>query len=455
MHLTFQKTITVVVIVGFFSISSFSQKDNQPFAKNKTTVELLDSLWQNPTSFFNINDPNWVALCTNLNHFSIDDLNFISDEIFIDDNAQIHNEATADQGTLGKMNKRSNKKKTKKFDTKMSKDFRNLDKYPNHKVVLIEGDSWMEYPLFLKDIADYLMKNDNLAIYSMASGGDWISNMISSGAYQEKYLSLKPDVFIISGGGNDILDEQNIKSFVNIDPIDKNDEFLNNYRKYVILRRNSKPIPMCNSSYCPIEYHDYEDEMQSLNKNVNQENLEHIINGRRYLNKNYYRWLVSLKLEYKMLITSLKKIDPEHFKKLMIITQGYDYAIPNDKHRLGVSLLLENGKWIKKPLDAIGITDKQIQQDIVMTLIFDFNEMLIELGKESSNIYHIDSREFTNYLEVKDNKQPGDYWFDELHPKSQVFKQIADGYQALIFNQFVEPHKVVNVVEYHKSKENY
>ena len=31
----------------------------------------------------------------------------------------------------------------------------------------MEGDSWFEYPFFLVDITDNLMRHDNLVIYSM------------------------------------------------------------------------------------------------------------------------------------------------------------------------------------------------------------------------------------------------------------------------------------------------
>jgi hypothetical protein len=195
--------------------------------------------------------------------------------------------------------------------------------------------------------------------------------------------------------------------------------------------------------------------MSDLSNRVNQETLAHIVNGRRYLNKSYYRWLVSLKLEYKMFLESLKKLDKDHFKSLKIITQGYDYSIPSSRKRFGVSVFLENGKWIKKPLTAIGIRDQQIQRDIIMAMIFDFNEMLIEFGKESSNIYHIDSRGFTEYLEKINHQKPGSYWFDELHPKSLVFKKISESYEAIIFNQLKHEHKVVNVTKHHQFNSDY
>jgi hypothetical protein len=426
----------------------FSQIKNTP--AQDESFQLLDSLWENPTSFFNLNDSNWRALCRNLDHIDLDHLNSVSHSIFYGQDAKILNHTNASDGALGAMNKSAHKKKAKKFSKKIRNGFRNYKKYPNHKLVLMEGDSWFEYPFFLKDITDNLIENEDLAIYSMASGGDWVSNMISTHQYQFEYQKLKPDVFIISGGGNDILGDNRLASFVNYEPIDAGAEFLDNYRNYVILRYNSKPVPMCNASYCPLEYHDYEDIMPELYDRMDSLTLEQIVNGRRYLNKSYYRWLVTLKLEYKMLLESIKKIDEEKFKSLMIITQGYDYAIPSFKERFGKSMFVKNGKWIKEPLMMKGIIDEQTQKDITMTMIFDFNEMIIELGKEFDNIYHIDSRGFTDYLETKDHKKKGSYWYDELHPKSKVFKEISNAYEALILNKFKTHHKVVNVIEYSK-----
>ncbi len=447
------KTLLLFLFFLLIGNKSIGQKNDVP--KNEDVFQLLDSLWENPTSFFNINDTNWRMLCQNLDNVDIDNLNNISQSIFYGKDAKIENFTDASEGTLGKMNEKSHKKKTKIFSKKIRNGFRDYKKYPNNKVVLMEGDSWFEYPIFLRDITDNLMMHENLAVFSMASAGDWVSNMIANHQYQFEYQKLKPDVFIISGGGNDILGDNRLASFVNSQPIDSKSEFLNNYKNYVVLRYNSKPVPMCNASYCPAEYHTYKDNMTELNNNVDSLMVKQIVNGRRYINKSYYRWLVSLKLEYKVLFESIKKLDEERFNSLMIITQGYDYSIPSFKEKFGKSMFTKNGEWMKEPLMLKGIINQQTQEDIVMTIIFDFNEMMIELGKEFDNIYHMDIRGFTQYLEKRDNKKKGKYWHDEIHPKSKVYKKISNSYEALIFNKFKNPHKVVNVIEYHKLGDNY
>ncbi len=156
--------------------------------------------------------------------------------------------------------------------------------------------------------------------------------------------------------------------------------------------------------------------------------------------------LVTFKLEYKILFESLRKMASVHFDSLKIITQGYDYAIPSSSKKL----FWENEKWLDKPLIMSGIKDQYTKESIVMALIFDFNEMLIELGKEYPNIYHVDVRGFTRVLEINDHKSPGTYWYDELHPTNPVFVEISKTYAAIINNNVPGQQRVFSVIEYFK-----
>lgn len=64
MKMPFRKIIYLFLILLFSGNILISQKIDAPI--NDKTVQLLDSLWENPTSFFNINDANWRMLCKNL-----------------------------------------------------------------------------------------------------------------------------------------------------------------------------------------------------------------------------------------------------------------------------------------------------------------------------------------------------------------------------------------------------
>ena len=435
----------VFILIFFLGIHAYPQSTS-PDVKAALVDQLLDSLVVNPTSFFNKDDTNWRILCNNLQHVDMQKLNQITASIYSGTNAMIENKSTSSEGFLGKLNKKSNRKRLKKFNKKITKDFNNRTLFPNNKIVLVEGDSWFEYPLFLKDITDNLMKQDNLAVFSLASGGDWAANMIASAAYQDKYLQLKPDVFIMSGGGNDLLENERILNLITDEPIDADSPFLKDYREYVVLRQNKKAVPMCNAKFCPIQYHTFDDSMSAFTAQLDTVMLNKIVNGRRYINKDFYRFLVSFKLEYKILFESLHKMDPLHFDSLKIITQGYDYALPNSRRRFGIQLLIENGIWLKKPLETHGITDPYTQESIIMAMIFDFNEMLIELGKEYPNIYHVDVRGFNHFLETSRNKRKGRYWYDELHPTKRVFAEIAKTYVAIINDDIPKNKRVVSVI---------
>jgi len=433
-------------------MNSYSQNDSSRF-KTNIVSHLLDSLWSNPQSFFNKNDTNWRLLCDNLHQVDMNKLQNITYSIYNGSDAMIENESNASKGLMGTLNKNSSDQRLRRFNRKISNGFRDNNKHPENKVVLVEGDSWFEYPMFLYDITDYLMTKDNLAVYSLAYGGDWVSNMIAGGEYRKEYAILLPDIFIISGGGNDMLQNHRLMNFLSQTPIPEDNSFLEDYREYVILRQNSIPVAMCKADFCPPGYQAYADSMNRYKNNIDTALLEQIVNGRRYINKYYYTWLVSLKLEYKILFETLRKTNFSHFDSLKIITQGYDYAIPNDTRKFGIRMFENNGRWLKEPLEIRGIYDQATQEDIIKALMFDFNEMLIELGKEYPNIYHVDSRGFTSFLEKRDHKKHGAYWYDELHPNDEVFKEITKAFMAVIDDEIPKNERVVNVINL--NKQNY
>ena len=445
-----KRFIYILIMLLLTTVVGFSQTKSSIYKGPEIKV-LLDSLWENPTSFFNNTDPNWRMLCRDLQYIDLSQLNSIKDSIFSGSQSKIINKSIASKGILGYLNSGSRKKRIKRFAKKFGSYFRNKKLNPDNKTVLVEGDSWFEYPLFLTDITDNLMREDNLAVYSLAAGGDWVANMVSAAEYQNEYLQIKPDVFIISGGGNDIVGDQGITHFVTSKPINQKAVFLENYRKYVILRYNHQAVPMCNGSFCPIEYHTFEDSMRRFESRMDTASLNKIVLGRRYVSKNYYRWLVTFKLEYKLLLASLSQLDSLHFDLLKIITQGYDYVIPSSRKDFGMRLITKNGHWLKTPFEKAGIYDQHTQEAVIMAMIFDFNEMLVEIGKEYKNIYHVDVRGFTHYLELHDHKKPGAYWYDEMHPINRIFAEIAKVYLAIINNQISKDQRVFNVIQFFKA----
>lgn len=70
-------------------------------------------------------------------------------------------------------------------------------------VVVSEGDSWFQYPVFLNDVIDNL--SERYAIYSLGAAGDTLSNMLAEAEYLSAIVEENADYLLISASGNDVL----------------------------------------------------------------------------------------------------------------------------------------------------------------------------------------------------------------------------------------------------------
>ncbi len=339
-------------------------------------VELIESLIKSPREF---SDDEFDALFRQKD-ISFSDLRPMLLRIFDMNEGTIKNASEADIGMLGRFNKRSRKHREKLF-------WKKIRKGDYSKIILAEGDSWFEYPLFISDIIDQLNKSRrNYAINSLAYGGDWIANILYEQEYIEKLSLLSPDVFLISGGGNDIVGGYRLAQLVD--------------------RRSEVPAII-------------EADLTTSEGKVRFADI--------CLNKEFFGLMKLFKLQYKLLFKSIEE-ETKKFKNLKVITQGYDYAIPGSKIGFGfirpiVNKLTNNGIWLETPLLLRGYRNEKEQKAVVFGMIYHFNEMLIDVGREYENVYHIDSRG------AVDEKKG---WYDELHPKSKQFKRIASVFEECI-----------------------
>ncbi|MRX51194.1 hypothetical protein GI374_12185 [Paracoccus sp. S-4012] len=69
--------------------------------------------------------------------------------------------------------------------------------------VVAEGDSWFQYPFLIDDVIDHLF--DAWAIYCVGAAGDLLQDMVRQDEVTAAVLSEKPDLLLLSGGGNDLL----------------------------------------------------------------------------------------------------------------------------------------------------------------------------------------------------------------------------------------------------------
>jgi lysophospholipase L1-like esterase len=143
-----------------------------------------------------------------------------------------------------------------------------LKKRPEPRIVS-EGDSWFQHPL-LNDIIDNVAKF--YPVNCLASAGDTIANYLKTGKFATEIATVKPVIFLLSGGGNDILGES--------------------MRDFLV-----KNAPAAAPGTQP----------------------------ERFLNEKFEAALSNLEELYRTVFVLLKQQSPD----LHIIVHGYDYPIPN------------------------------------------------------------------------------------------------------------------------------
>lgn len=299
-----------------------------------------------------------------------------------------------------KLNKFKNSQRNQVFFKKINRGFRKLNNNsPNdspHITVLAEGDSWFNYPIILTDIIDRIIMEKDLAVYSIASGGDWLLNMLTGRQYVEELSISHPEWFLISGGGNDLVGARRLATI--LQPDGGSIEFdKNKWTQYLIDDfAEKKEVPLREDFY----------------------------EGLPFLSKDFYALLMFFHLQYYFLFNGILKTEKDcvsKFEGIKIITQGYDYPIPSHDKQFGINPLrwyipfvrkfLGHGSWLKTPFQIRGINDK-MQQKVLYAMIYLFNEMMIELGDifnkkhQMRRVFHIDSRDSVGQ----------DGWTDELHP---------------------------------------
>ena len=85
--------------------------------------------------------------------------------------------------------------------------------------IVSEGDSWFQFPVLLADVIDQLFNPfdgfDGYAVFSLGAGGDLLENIVNEDEITQAIEAEKPEVFLISGGGNDLVADGNLANFLN------------------------------------------------------------------------------------------------------------------------------------------------------------------------------------------------------------------------------------------------
>lgn len=250
------------------------------------------------------------------------------------------------------------------------KEFNRRHKQSDPRVVLVsEGDSWFQFPLFLEDVVDEIF--DDFNIWSVDAAGDTMQNMVLNDAEYLQALRRNKDevrAFLFSGGGNDIVGT---------------DESGNSIISQII-----KPFEPGQ----PAEW---------------------------YLDTEAFAAkLRFIEMCYRTVIANVSA----EFAGLPVICHGYDHAIPgggpNDTRN---PMWAKQDEWIGRAMrEDLGIRDHGLQRDIVRLMIDRLNERLKSLcGGNNSN------GAFRNAWHVDIRGTVGTLWADELHPTDAGFRLVA------------------------------
>jgi len=178
-------------------------------------------------------------------------------------------------GFLGSLNRIARQRRQLQYKFKV-----NSRLFSGQKIVS-EGDSWFQFPILLADVIDQLFNPfeafDRYAVFSLGAAGDLLKDIVKDDEISQAIEAEQPEVFLISGGGNDLVADGNLANFLK--------EFD---------RNNTQPAA-------------------------------------EYINEEFEIFLREIIQLYRGLFIRLLS----RFPDLRIICHGYDYAIPNNGISLG------------------------------------------------------------------------------------------------------------------------
>ena len=181
------------------------------------------------------------------------------------------------RGMFGEISRLARERRQLQYRLKVNNPF-----FSGQKIVS-EGDSWFQFPFLLVDVIDQLFNPfdcfDGYAVFSLGAAGDLLENIINEDEITQAIETEKPEIFLISGGGNDLVADGNLANFLN----------------------------------------EFEPDRQAAD----------------YLNEEFDRFLEKIIQLYRGLFLRLLS----RFPSLKIICHGYDYAIPNNGVSLGQPMI--------------------------------------------------------------------------------------------------------------------
>ncbi|MCV9963375.1 hypothetical protein OIU34_15830 [Pararhizobium sp. BT-229] len=256
--------------------------------------------------------------------------------------------------------------------------FKDRVKQQNHKPVLVsEGDSWFQFPFLIEDVIDQLAPD--FLIWSLDAAGDTCDNMVNrQKEYMPALIAQKKNGvagFLFSAAGNDVIGEDDMG-------------------KPVLAKLLKRHVAGKDAAW-----------------HIDKAELGAV--------------LTRLETDYLKVITTIRS--DADFAKLPIFIHGYDYAIPGgfagDKRH---PIHAKQDEWLGAPLKDKGITDLQLQRDIIRILIDALYDFLEKIAGDTATT-HIHVVNVRNALSQAD-------WADEIHGTSAGFEKVAKRFKTAIVN---------------------
>jgi hypothetical protein len=320
-------------------------------------------------------------------------------------------ESGANAGMIGQLNRTERQARLDKY----------LDAVRNRScegraIIVAEGDSWFQFPgrwFFspigtrwlhvdaVKDILDHLIASKRYCVNSLAAGGDWLFQMLRANDYVEPLSQIEPDVFLLSGGGNDLLGDGRVANMT-----------LHQRRAGITARHReilAARLAAVEGRRVVFDRTTYEA-------------------GLRFIAKEFVSFLNLVLVQYFIFLSSIAR---SKLAKMAIITHGYDFALPTQHStarlislRRLVNKWMGSGKWLWIPLEQKRLNDDE-KKAVIYTMITEFNEVLVSLAMSPKfpHLYHVDCRGVA--------RSPAD-WYDEIHLTSKAFKRAELLFEACI-----------------------
>ena len=136
------------------------------------------------------------------------------------------------------------------------------------------------------------------------------------------------------------------------------------------------------------------------------------------------------------LVQFIKTACQESFKtdSIPILIHGYGYPVP-DGRGFRVFGARVRGPWLHPVFEAKGYTDLQENTQAMKELVGKFNGMLSDFSGGMKHVHYVDVRDcLTNELEGYHND-----WNDELHPTNSGFEKVAGKFRQTLEHLGIQP----------------